>query len=249
MTGTLPHRGIELLFTVAEEKHTLGAAAFDCSRLKAKEAYVLDCSDVIGSYSAQEPTLIDFAFTIRGKAAHAGFEPENGINAIAAAASAIVRIKQGWVTDRMNLNLGRIEGGLATNIVSEEVCVRGELRGAVHEEALALYSQTEQIFREEAEKAGAQFLAEPVVKLFAYQVKEDSAALSRYKKILQKTGIPLNAKKSFGGSDNNVLVRNGIDGICLYNPMHQIHTTQEYTTIEELREMTQIVRELMLDRT
>lgn len=43
-----PHRSIELLFPVAEERYGAGSAVFDYSCIKAKEAYVLDLSGVIG---------------------------------------------------------------------------------------------------------------------------------------------------------------------------------------------------------
>lgn len=239
------HRPVEFLFTVAEEMHTRGSSAFDCSKLISKEAYVLDCSDVIGSYSAQEPTLIDFTFVIKGRAAHAGFEPDKGINAIEIAAKAISRIQQGWISEGGNLNIGKIEGGIATNVVSPEVTVRGELRMEEHEKALETFSQTYEVFREQAERTGGSVDEEHNIKLFAYKIGEDEPALIRYKKILEDRGITPNVKRSFGGSDNNVLKRNGIRGVCLYNPMHDIHTTDEYTTVDELVTMAGIVEELM----
>ena len=239
------HRPIELLFTTAEEKHTRGASAFDCGKLISKEAYVLDCSGEIGTYSAQEPTLIDFTITVRGKAAHAGFEPEKGINAIAAAARAISRIKQGWVNDHINLNIGTIHGGVATNVVSEDVRITGEIRSSVHEDAVSACEKVGQIFREEADAAGASVSMEHRPLLFAYRIPESSPALAEYSRVLGLFGIEPYAKPSFGGSDNNVFVRNGIDGICLYNPMHAIHTTGEYTTMQEMLQMTRIVETLM----
>ena len=239
------HLPVELLFTVAEEMHTVGASAFDCTRLVSDRAYVLDCSDEIGAYSAQEPTLVSFIIRIHGKAAHAGFEPELGVNAIAAAASAISRTRQGWVNENMNLNIGRISGGRATNIVSEEAVIEGEIRAKVHEDALKEYALLSDTFREEADKAGAAFEEEHKIKLYAYQINEESPALIRYKRALERSGIKPHAKRSFGGCDNNVFKRNGIDGVCLYNPMHKVHSTEEYTTVDELFRMAKIVRELM----
>ena len=239
------HRPIELLFTTAEEKHTRGASAFDCGKLLSKQAYVLDCSGEIGTYSAQEPTLIDFAVTVSGKAAHAGFEPEKGINAIAAASRAISRIRQGWVNDHINLNIGTIHGGIATNVVSEEVRITGEIRSSVHEDAVSVCEKVGQIFKEEADAVGASAHMEHRPLLFAYRIPEDSPALAEYRRVLALFGISPYAKPSFGGSDNNVFVRNGIDGICLYNPMHAIHTTGEYTSIPEMLQMTRIVETLM----
>ena len=66
-----------------------------------------------------------------------------------------------------------------------------------------------------------------------------------YNRALSAIGERSFPKKSFGGSDNNVLVRNGIDGLCIYNAMHEIHTVNEYTTVEELVKTTQLVRNIM----
>lgn len=239
-----PHREIQLLFPAAEEAYTVGASAFDFAAVTAKLAYCLDCSDVIGSYSAQEPTLISFRIRVHGRGAHAGFEPQNGINAVAAAAAAIARIQQGWTDDHTTLNFGRIDGGTATNAVPDLVTVEGEIRSAVHEDALALYDRVMAVFAEEADRIGASAEGDRVIRLRAYRIADDDPALVLYKDVLRRRGIAPYAKPSFGGSDNNVLVRNGIHGLCMYNAMHQCHTTKEYTTVGELTELTEIVKDL-----
>ena len=44
-----PHRDIEVLFPIAEEVYTKGSRVFDFSRIRAKEAYVLDLSGPVGT--------------------------------------------------------------------------------------------------------------------------------------------------------------------------------------------------------
>lgn len=77
-----PHRDLEILFPAAEEVYTKGSSAFDFTKLRGKEAYVLDLSGPVGMAAAKAPSLISFQITVQGKAAHAGFEPEKGIHAI-----------------------------------------------------------------------------------------------------------------------------------------------------------------------
>ena len=241
------HAPIELLFAPAEETYTVGASAFDYSVVKAKKAFVPDCSGDFGVYSSQEPTLIYFEITVKGKSAHAGFEPENGINSIAAAASAISRIKQGWVNDHTSLNFGTIEGGTVSNAVSARVLIKGEIRSAVHEDALAAFENIRMVFEEEAAVIGAfvEFFSDIRLKAYKANENETGSALELYNRALAAIGERSFPKKSFGGSDNNVLVRNGIDGLCIYNAMHEIHTVNEYTTVEELVKLTQLIRNIM----
>ena len=66
--------------------------------------------------------------TVRGRKAHAGIEPEKGINAVVAASGAISRMHIGRIDQETTSNIGRIEGGAATNIVTDEVTFTAEIR-------------------------------------------------------------------------------------------------------------------------
>lgn len=244
-----PHRPLELLFTTAEEAYTRGASAFDFSTCRAQEAFAFDCSDRMGSYSVTEPTLLSFNIRILGRAAHAGFEPEKGINALLAASRASARLPLGRADDHTTLNIGKMETGTATNIVPEAACLSGEIRSLVHEDALHLYQQVLSAFREEAERIGAGMEENSTVHLTAYRIGEEDPALLRYREVLNSLDVPLRGKINFGGSDINVVRRHGIDGICIANPMYAAHTTQETTNIRELELLARIIRGLMLSRT
>lgn len=243
------HPPVEFLFTPAEEAYTLGAGKFDYSRVRSKVAFVPDCSGDFGVYSSCEPTLIFFEISVKGRAAHAGFEPEKGINALVIAATAITRIKQGWIDEDTSLNLGRIEGGTVSNAVPELISIKGEIRSSVHEKALKTYEELKEVFEEVAKEAGGRAEFKEHIRLFSYnkdiQGDDENTALSRYRRALKALEKSPIAKKSFGGSDTNVLVRNGIDGLCIFNPMHDIHTTSEYALVSELVMAKDLIKNLM----
>jgi len=244
----LDHPPIEFLFTVAEEVYGLGSAALDYSRIRSRIAFAPDCSGEYGVYSSCEPTLISFEVHIKGKASHAGYEPEKGINAIAVAAAAISRIKQGWADDHTTLNIGIIEGGSVTNAVPENCFIKGEIRSGVHEDAHRTIDLVESIFSEEANRAGAELCIDKKERITVYRIDLEAAegsALDRYKRALEKQGRRAVAKKSFGGSDINSLIKHGMDGLNIYGPMHNIHTTEEYTTVQEIADFTELIKILM----
>ena len=114
-----PHKKIEILFTIGEELYVKGSDVFDYSKVTAKQAYVLDLSGAVGDAARRAPSIISVRAEIRGKAAHAGFEPENGIHAIFAAANAVSRLCMGHVDEETTFNIGTIQGGTATNIVPD----------------------------------------------------------------------------------------------------------------------------------
>lgn len=148
-------RALEILFFIGEEKHLRGSAVFDFSCVQAEESYILDLSGPAGTAAIQAPTLIDFEIVVHGKAAHAGFAPEQGVHAIRIAANAVARMDMGRTGASMTVNIGHIEGGVkATNIVPERCSLKGEVRSYSHEQALEEMKKIEGIFQEEAEKAG-----------------------------------------------------------------------------------------------
>ena len=241
----LDHPPIELLFTPAEETYGLGADAFDFSILKSKRAFVPDSSGDFGVYSSQEPTLIYFEIVVSGRSAHAGFEPENGINALAIAAKAISKIKQGWTNEHTTLNFGTIKGGTVSNAVPASVTITGEVRSSVHEDALSTAENIKNVFESEASSLGGSIIMNSAPKIYTYRIDNGSGSLKLYEKALGAlSAVPI-PKKSFGGSDNNILIRKGIDGLCIFNAMHDIHTVNEYTTVDELQKTTELIKLLM----
>ncbi len=245
----LDHPPIEFLFTVAEEVYGLGSAALDYSKIRSRIAFAPDCSGEYGVYSSCEPTLISFEVHIKGKASHAGYEPEKGINAIAVAAAAISRIKQGWADDHTTLNIGTIEGGSVTNAVPENCLIKGEIRSGVHEDAYQTMEYVESVFSEEAKSAGAELCIDKKERITVYRKDPEAragSALDRYKRALGKQGRETLAKKSYGGSDINSLIKHGMDGLNIYGPMYNIHTTEEDTTVQEIVSFAELLKILMV---
>ena len=74
---------------------------------------------------------------MHGKTAHAGVEPEKGINAIVVAAEAIAAMSLGRIDEETTANIGRIQGGTATNIVPDRVEMAGEARSHDEEKLAA----------------------------------------------------------------------------------------------------------------
>ncbi len=241
----IPHHGLELLFTTGEELYTVGASAFDTSKLSSKRAYFLDRAGDMGSATITEPTLISFEVTVEGRASHAGFEPEKGINAIVIASRAIASLPVGRKDDNTTLAVGIIEGGIATNVVPATVKIKGEIRSQIHEEALKTLEEVKAVFAKEASEAGAKSKLDYKMHLTAYSVPDTSDSLAEYKKVLKQLGIKVSLERSFGGSDCNPFRRQGIDGLCFANAMWGIHSTEEYTTLDDMSKVVDIVKNLM----
>lgn len=240
-----PHRGIELLFCVDEEAYDGGSRVLDYGIIKSREAYVLDLAGAPGIAAVSAPTLISLSVTVEGKAAHAGFEPERGINAIAAAASALATLSQGHLNDHTTLNIGTIAGGAQANVVPERCVCTGEIRSSVHAEALATVETVRQAFERAAKQFGAQAHVESEVRIKAYRTREDAPAVQRFQQACRDLELSGELTETFGGSDNNCLAEHGIEGIVLSCGFMNAHSTKEYVRMEDLLIGAKLVEKLI----
>jgi glutamate carboxypeptidase len=86
-----------------------------------------------GTLAGARPGSGNFSFVVKGRSAHAGRNPEDGRNAIVAAAQLAVWLDQ-KKDDRLKINVGRIEGGGPNNVVPDMAIVRANLRPATPED-------------------------------------------------------------------------------------------------------------------
>jgi tripeptide aminopeptidase len=217
-----PHSPIEILISTGEELYcgAIGAAA----------------------YAA--PILVSFKAEIQGKAAHAGFHPEDGINSIQAAARAVAQLPQGHVAESTTANIGKIGGGSGTNIVSESCLVEGEIRSLNHETAMELLATYQKTFQQEADAIGAKLVWEEKLNIHAYETPLTSDAARHYESAVAEEGLTAAFEKTFGGSDNNVFAQHGIEGLVIATSMNQVHSCAEYTKIPEIAQVARIVANL-----
>src|ERR687894_716998 len=123
----IPHAPIEAVFSICEEVGLLGAKHVDTSKIRSKYGVVFD-SDDPGFLFTKGPSANHMEWKIYGLESHAGVAPEQGISAIKIAAEAISEMKLGRIDHETTANIGVIEGGKATNIVTNLVTLRGEAR-------------------------------------------------------------------------------------------------------------------------
>ena len=241
------HRPFEILFTASEETYCSGMKAFDVSRLKSKEAYVFDLSGPVGSAAYSAPTIIGFKAVFSGRAAHAGFAPEDGIHAVKAAACAIAGISCGKV-GVSTVNIGSVHGGTADNIIPDRCVVTGEIRSLSDVDARIQLENVFHIMQSEADILGASVELQSTVSCTAYSTPTDHEVSMRFKSACKKLDLPLKLCETFGGSDNNCLAQHGIKGLVVATAMNNCHSTDEYTTVSELENAANLALELMLSK-
>ena len=239
-----PHRPLELLFSAAEEPYCVGVLQYDFSSLKSREAYVFDLTGPVGGAAYQAPTILSFTAVFSGRAAHAGFSPEEGVHAIQAAARAIAQIPCGRVGEA-TVNIATISGGTASNIVPDRCSFTGEIRSFSDGEARRLLEEMRETMERAAAENGASVRLESVSECTAYCTDRSHPVVKRFEDACGALGLPVRLCQTFGGSDNNHFATHGITGIVVANAMNNCHSCGEYTSEEELERAANLALRLM----
>ncbi|PXF55886.1 MAG: peptidase T [Deltaproteobacteria bacterium] len=245
------HGPIEFLFTVCEEIGLLGAKSLDPALLEAKAGYALDSSDPEILIN-QAPCAVRFKIRVVGRAAHAGLNPELGINAIQVAARALAEVPLGRIDELTTANVGLIRGGKATNIVPEEVELEGEVRShnprklrEVRDQILEIFHRVAQDFGP-VENAGLPLIKAEVVDDYPLMsVSEEHPLVATAEKVAKELGRKLRPGMTGGGSDANIFNAKGLATVIMGIGMQNVHTTSERISLDDMVASAEFVLEII----
>ncbi|MCF8068391.1 MAG: M20/M25/M40 family metallo-hydrolase [Desulfobacterales bacterium] len=243
---------IEVVITVCEEIGLIGAKYLDFGLIESKYGYVLDTMDTEGIVT-RAPGANSLEFTVYGKDAHAGIEPEKGINAIQVAGSAIAKLDfLGRIDHETTCNIGFINGGIATNIVPSLVTVEGEVRSHDETKLMKVTDRIKDAFSETVQNFRKQYdddLPELDINIYkdfsATNIPEDHPVISIAKEAAKRLGRELATKTTGGGADANVFFEHGIFTGVLGTGMTDVHTLRESITLDDLVKTTELLIEII----
>jgi tripeptide aminopeptidase len=240
-----PHAGVELILSVQEEIGLLGAKAVDCSQLAARVAYVYDHSAPIGSLVTACPSQYSIDATFLGRSAHAGIAPEDGRNAIAAAARALSEMRFGRLDDETTANVGTIAGGVARNIVPDRCEVRLEVRSRNHERALKQSQAMLDALTYAANAAECELESAVTFEYRAYKLRRTDPVVQIAWGALESCGFAPVLAATGGGADAHIFNANGIPCVNMANGMELIHTPQERIAVADVEAMVDVTLALV----
>ncbi|GAB3071943.1 M20/M25/M40 family metallo-hydrolase [Salinicoccus sesuvii] len=239
------HGDVEIVITVGEESGLVGAKAFDTNQLKSRFGYAIDSTGKVGTVVTTAPTQSRIEVDIHGKKAHAGVAPETGISAINIAARAISQMKLGRIDSETTANIGRFEGGTATNVVTDHVHLLAEARSLTANKMEAQSNHMKETFENVAREMGGSADVSIEVMYAALNAADDSEVVRTAVEAIENIGRTPDLISLGGGSDGNVFAGAGIDTAILGLGYENIHTTEEKMPIEELVKITELVVEII----
>src|SRR5579864_5026569 len=231
--------GYEVVINSDEEVGSLGSAALLTQSAQGKHAALTYEPAALpdGTLAGARPGSGNFAIVVRGRSAHAGRNPEDGRNALLAAADLALRFDR-LKRDGLTVNPSRIEGGSPSNVVPELAILRVNLRPRT--------AQIEKSAMREIDEAVAAVSSEREVDIqlsggFGRPPKPLTPAAEALFRLVKQAGADLGQEigwqPSGGVCDGNNIAACGVPVVDTMGVRGgKIHSAEEYLITESLAE-------------
>ncbi|MGI8610732.1 MAG: hydrolase, partial [Sphingomicrobium sp.] len=231
--------GYEIILNSDEEVGSPGSAALIAEAARGKRAALTYEPAALpdGALAGARPGSGNFSFVVRGRSAHAGRNPEDGRNAIVAAADLALRLKA-EMRDGLSVNPARIDGGGPNNVVPDLAVLRVNLRPRAHDDQeRAQYL----IVNEVAEVMAAHDLEIAIHGGFGRPPKPMTPEAEALFNLVTKAGADLGQsigwQPSGGVCDGNNIAACGVPVVDTMGVRGgKIHSAEEYLIVDSLRE-------------
>ncbi len=241
-----PHGDVYLLLSVAEEIGLKGAEALSIEELNLDFGFVLDTGPPVGSFVTRTANHDKLDIYVKGVPAHAGKDPENGVNAIQVVAEAVHGMKMGRIAEETTANLGVIEGGSGTNVVCSFVKIKAEARSTDPKALDEQIAHMKQRFVDAAAKWGAEVKFDLVRHYGSYDIDENSPVVKVAQQASRNLGLDPTLRTTLGGSDANIYNAKGVPSIVVATGMQKIHTHDEFISRADLIKTAELSLEILL---
>lgn len=215
------------------EKHTEGK----------KYALIMEPARQDGSLVTARRGSGVFALTVKGKAAHAGIEPERGRSAIEELAQKIVKLHA--LTDYkkgISVNVGLIEGGVTVNTIAPSASASVDVRISKNEQAIWLEKKISEICEHPDVEGTTIELKGGIDRPPMVKNEQTIALLEVIQTVGRELGIEVTDIATGGGSDASFTSAKGVATIDGLGPVGgNAHTTEEYVEISSLTERALLV--------
>lgn len=225
---------LEVYFTVGEESGLYGAKATDVSRFHARLGYIFDSPGRVGRFATSAPGHYHLGAEITGLAAHAGNEPEKGIDAAKIMCDMLSSLKQGRLDAVTTANFPILStGSTATNVVCDAAAFSGEARSRDPQRLADYVAYFEAHCQKVAEKCGAGLKLEKIESFLPFRIPEEDEVVQIAKAACASLGIPCSFESGGGGMDANIFNARGLTTIGVATGYTKNHTKSEQLVLED----------------
>ncbi len=239
------HPPLEIAVSRQEEVGLLGVKNLDYGRLTATRGFLLD-NDTLDTIITGGPSYFAIDATVIGRSAHAGMEPEKGVNAIAAASRAIAALRLGRLDAETTSNVGVIQGGLIRNGVPDRCSFLAECRSLDHAKGQALADELVATISREVEAFGA--TVEITVNNLCRASRIDPATswtVDVATRALATLDIQAQPALMCGFTDASIYNNHSIEMAVVGIGARQEHSTDEHIRVEDMERAVAMMVEIL----
>jgi glutamate carboxypeptidase len=209
---------------------------------------VLECARANGDIVSSRKGILDTRIEIRGRAAHAGVEPEKGRSAILAAADLVTRLHAlngRW--PGVTVNVGVIAGGTRPNVVAERCELEVDVRASARED-LEAAEATIRSLADELAVPDTTARLETMARWWPMEKLERSARLVEHAATLaERLGFEVRDAGTGGASDANTTAGMGIPSLDGLGPIGgNDHAPSEYLEVDSIVPRTALLAALIV---
>lgn len=234
------HRSLEIIFTVSEEVASLGAVNLNYNSIAAREGYIFDNPNPIGTIINASPFYNRFDISIYGKSSHSS-KPQDGINVIPIFIQAMQYIGLGKVSENTLVNIGVVRSGHIRNSVPGEMVMEGEVRSFLEQEVEEYSQNIVKTVSLIAKKHNAKIKTSIVRENSGYLYSHTDTFIKKTRDIMRAFRINTILKKIWGCSDANIFLEKGIKVLNLGNGAKDTHTTKESIAVDSLVGLSDLI--------
>jgi len=235
---------VEVAISRQEEVGLYGVKNLDYSMITARRGFLLD-NDTLDTIVIGGPSYFAIDVDVTGRSAHAGMEPEKGINAIQAAAKAIAALNLGRLDHETTANVGVVNGGIIRNGVPDACTFLAECRSLDHDKGQALADQMVATIRREVEAFGARVEISVDNLCRAVGIPEDAPTVLISKRALAAAGVDATTTFITGFTDASIYNNHGIEMAVVGIGAREEHATTEHIYVEDMKKALVMVTEIL----
>ena len=239
------NRPLELIFTIKEEQGALGSGFFDSTGIKAVTGFNLDGETPPYTVICKAPYKTRYRCVVKGKAAHAAVNPEDGINAVQIAGRIVSALPTGRLDEISTANISKISGGGPTNVVPDNVIIEGEARSFEKNTLDILKKEIELICSKETRdtESSSEVFWEDLYD--GYVINQKAKCSQLFTEACRSVGKEPVFLSSPGGGDSNQFNNKGMENLVFGLGMHNIHSTDEYLELPEYFKAVSLLRKIV----
>ncbi len=247
------HGGIEIVLTIGEEIGLIGASNLDLNHVSAQYGYSFDSSG-LGRIVQGAPYYNAVDVTVKGRSAHAGVNPDAGINSILLTSRVLMKLPFGIIDSETTANIGEISGGSGRNVVPGSCKTALEIRSHSEDKLNHLTKILKKKF--ETEIKGWKIVLEDQVfqpqieievkrEFDGFFLQSNSPVIRCAESAIRRIGRQVDCYKNMGGSDANIFNAKGIRTAIVGTGQMAVHSNEEYIKIIDLVDGARLVEEIV----